>query len=80
MTNFTYDPADLPEITADSSWAVRTETGAADVVQYFRTDDLGAELGWSFSNLEDADLKYIRASALAWIAWYEFVANGGLTK
>jgi hypothetical protein len=80
MTKFTYTPEELPEITPDASWAIRDPAGKADIVRYYRTDDRGSELGWSFSNLEDADLEYIRASALAWIAWYEFVVDGGLTK
>lgn len=71
MPDFSYDKAELPEIVEGKSWVLDKKKYSAERVTYY---DVG---NWSMSDLpdEDGDVEYARKAALAWIAWFEYLAN-----
>lgn len=70
--SFIYEDNELPEVVQDRSYTLGEKSFAnGKTVTYY---DAGS---WNFSNLdvEDGDIEHARSSALAWIAWYNFLTS-----
>ena len=70
--SFTYSESDLPEVTAGDSYTLGESSFAkGETITYYNVG------GWSMSNIdvEDGDIEHARSSALAWIAWVNFLES-----
>lgn len=74
---FNYSEDELPNVTEGVSYMLGDKSLAeGETITYYNVG------GWSFSNLdvEDGNLEHARASALAWIAWFNYLeANPEVT-